>query len=68
MVIFSSLIFLNFIIAEVSASYQKVKDSVNQIVYQERSGLVDEAEDMMPKMLMNENRVPEFIVMRCKDN
>ena len=46
MVVFSSLIFLNFIIAEVSNSYQKVRDNIDALVYQERSGLIQEVEDL----------------------
>jgi hypothetical protein len=47
MVLFSSLIFLNFIIAEVSNSYQTVKKDINALIYKERAGLVMETEDIM---------------------
>jgi len=47
MVIFSSLIFLNFIIAEVSNSYAKVKENINAQIYKERSSLINEAEDIL---------------------
>jgi hypothetical protein len=47
MVIFSSLIFLNFIIAEVSNSYAVVKESIDALVYKERAGLIDEAEAIL---------------------
>ena len=47
MVIFSSLIFLNFIIAEVSNSYAVVKENIDALVYRERAGLINEAEDIM---------------------
>jgi hypothetical protein len=46
MVIFSSLIFLNFIIAEVSNSYSKVKEKIDELIYKERAGLINEAEDI----------------------
>lgn len=47
MVLFSSLIFLNFIIAEVGSSYQNIKDKVDSLVYKERANLVAEVEGMM---------------------
>jgi len=47
MVIFSALIFLNFIIAEVSESYAKVKENIGSLIYKERAGLINEAEDIM---------------------
>jgi hypothetical protein len=47
MVILSALIFLNFIIAEVSNSYSKVKADIAALIYKERAGLILEAEDIM---------------------
>jgi len=40
MVIFSALIFLNFIIAEVSNSYATVKQDIDALIYKERSTLI----------------------------
>jgi len=40
MVIFSLLIFLNFIIAEVSNSYAIVKQDIKALVYKERAKLI----------------------------
>lgn len=39
------LIFLNFIIAEVSASYANVKDKLDSLIYKERASMVREVED-----------------------
>lgn len=47
MVLFSALIFLNFIIAEVSNSYATVKQDIDALIYKERSTLIQEAEDIM---------------------
>jgi hypothetical protein len=41
------IIFMNFIIAEVSASYQNVKDTLHVKLLQERGLLINEAEDIM---------------------
>ena len=66
MVLFSALIFLNFIIAEVSNSYQKVKETIQSQIYKERATLVSEVEDLVGKRTKLNNKIqfPEFIVVR----
>ena len=39
-VVFSALIFLNFIIAEVSNSYNRINANIGALVYKERAGLI----------------------------
>ena len=59
------LIFLNFIIAEVCNSYQKVKDNIEALVYKERAALVKEAEDFLPQKWKNDpNWCPKYFVIR----
>ena len=41
------LIFLNFIIAEVSDSYAKVKEDIEALIYKERATMVKEVEDFL---------------------
>lgn len=41
------IVFLNFIIAEVGASYSNVKSDVDVFVLQERGVLINESEDML---------------------
>jgi hypothetical protein len=41
------IIFLNFIIAEVSSSYAKITEKISGLNEKERSLLIEEAEDMM---------------------
>ena len=41
------LIFLNFIIAEVSDSYAKVKEDIDRLIYKERATMVKEVEDFL---------------------
>lgn len=43
----NNIIFFNFIIAEVGASYSNVKANVDVFVLQERGNLISESEDMM---------------------
>jgi hypothetical protein len=57
MVVFSALIFLNFIIAEVSNSYSNINANVNKLVYKERAKLINEAEDVMSKKEKQNNLV-----------
>ena len=66
MVIFSALIFLNFIIAEVSNSYSGVKVNIDALIYKERAGLIEEAEDIMPANTRKNNKIkfPKYIVIR----
>jgi len=69
MVVFSALIFLNFIIAEVSSSYQKVSRNIDSLIYKERAGLIMEAEDITPDKtkLNNKIKFPQYIVIRSME-
>jgi hypothetical protein len=60
------LIFLNFIIAEVSDSYAKVKEDMESLVYKERAAMVVEIEDFFSEKVKNTNKVifPKFICVR----
>jgi len=65
MVVFSSLIFLNFIIAEVGNSYAKCRENITPTVFQERAILIAEAEDLFSKKnLTDAKKFPKAIVVR----
>lgn len=65
MVLFSALIFLNFIIAEVSSSYEKVKENIDALIYKERAALINEAEDIMSNTAKSNNKkFPKYIIIR----
>lgn len=70
MVIFSSLIFLNFIIAEVSSSYNKVKTNIDSMIYKERANLISEVEDITSQRTKRKNKrlFPKFIVVREQED
>ena len=70
MVIFSSLIFLNFIIAEVSSSYNTVKRNIRALIYKERAALITEAEDITSKRtkMNNNKKYPKYIVIREQED
>ena len=63
------LIFLNFIIAEVSASYAKVKEDIDALTYKERAKMVREAEDFVSdaRKLEDTECFPKYFVIREKE-
>jgi len=66
MVIASSFIFFNFIIAEVTESYYTVKKDIKALIYKERAGLLAEAEDMMRQTVRDSNKLyfPKYLIKR----
>ena len=66
MVLFSSLVFLNFIIAEVSNSYQSVKESIDALIYKERAALIREVETITSDSTKRNDKIkfPKYIVSR----
>ena len=62
------IIFLNFIIAEASASYAKVVENLDALKNKEKASLISEAESMIPDRFKNPDMLPKFIVIRQEDN
>lgn len=52
-VVVTSIVFLNFIIAEASASYEKVDEQLDSYIVREQAALIAEAENMRPNFLKN---------------
>ena len=68
LVIITMVIFLNFIIAEVSASYADVQEEITGRIQQDRAQLIDEAEDMMLESQRNNpDKFPTYLVIREVD-
>jgi len=64
-VIMTSVIFLNFVIAEVNESYVRVQDNVQELVYKERAKLIEECEDMMPQRYKNSPHCfPKYVIYK----
>ena len=64
-VLMTCVVFLNFIIAEVSESYQTVNINVNEYILQEKAKMINESEDMMfLSMRENTNLFPQYIILR----
>lgn len=67
------IIFMNFIIAEVSASYETVKETLQINLLMERGELINEAEDMIHATYKNKtiqswnHLFPRFIIKRELD-
>jgi len=60
----TSIIFLNFIIAEASASYQKVVDDMEAIIAKERVSMIKEAEEMTREVKKTEVHYPPYLIVR----
>ena len=63
-VVMTCIIFLNFIIAEASASYEKVKENLKAQINKEKSTMVGEAEGQLPYSTKNEILFPKYVVIR----
>ena len=62
--IITSVIFLNFIVAEASASYVKVTETLEQIIWKEKASLILESEEMMNEKNRTSDQYPKFIITR----
>ena len=59
------IIFLNFIIAEVSSSYEGVKMHIHGLILKERASLIKESEDMMQQDSMQDLKYfPKYLITR----
>lgn len=63
------LIFMNFIISEVSNSYSVVKENIESLVYKERAKMCKEVEDFFTESYKRNNKVhfPIYLVVRELD-
>lgn len=63
-VFITCIIFLNFIVAEASASYSKVVETLEAVIFQQRSNLIDEAEQMTFQRFKTAKKYPSLLVVR----
>jgi len=63
-VILSCVVFLNFIIAEASASYENVKSRLGAEVLKAKAELITEAEEMTFRSMKSEKSFPRYIIIR----
>ena len=58
------IVFLNFIIAEASASYENVKDRLEAEIVKARSNMIAEADSLGINSLKTKEKYPRYIVIR----
>ena len=63
-IVVTFIIFLNFIIAEASASYEKVAGDIESYVSLQRAKLIAESEQMFPNSMKNKENLPKYIIIR----
>ena len=64
-VMLTCIVFLNSIVAEVSASYNKVNDCIKGLIEQERAQLIKESEDMMLQRWKDDpKKFPKYLIRR----
>ena len=62
--IITSVVFLNFIVAEASASYETVITKLDKINWQQKAHLILECEDMTSKKSFNDHKLPKYVISR----
>lgn len=59
------IVFLNFIVAEASASYAVVMETLDQVIQQERASLISEADGLSMKATLE--KYPKYLITRDID-
>jgi hypothetical protein len=62
------IIFLNFVVAEASASYEKVSEELESYITKQKAKLIAESEHMFPVSMKNEENLPKYIIIRQVDS
>jgi hypothetical protein len=63
--VIGNIVFMNFIIAVVSESYENCMDQKIQLIYNAKLEMIEECEDLMPEWLFTKrNWFPRFIIIR----
>jgi hypothetical protein len=58
------IVFLNFIVAEASASYAKVVETLIPVMWREKASMIAESEDMTMNRFKNNTKFPKYIIVR----
>lgn len=62
----NSLVFLNFVISEIGATYEKTRSQIEGLVMKDKADLITEAQDMT-MVFMNQYKMPKYIIVRQAD-
>lgn len=60
----SCVVFLNFIVAEASNSYDIVTETLEATIWMEKSSLINEAEDMTWSKYKSQQKFPKYLIVR----
>jgi hypothetical protein len=63
-VIYLTIVLLNFIIAEATASYERTTEILQEIIVQDKCSMISEAIVLSPSQLKNELNYPKYIISR----
>ena len=63
-IIMTCIVFLNFIIAEASASYESVKSRLEAMVFKEKASLIAEVEAIFYEKYKTNEVMPKYLVIR----
>lgn len=66
-VMVACIIFLNFIIAEASNSYNEVNEFLDQVIQKQVADLTSEAEGIIPDFAKSEEKFPQYLIIRKVD-
>jgi hypothetical protein len=67
-VVMTSIIFLNFVVAEALASYTKVNEYLDAVILQTQCELIVESEEMTMNRFKNSTKYPRYIIIRSVEN
>lgn len=63
----ATIIFLNFVVAEASASYARISEKLEEYIEKDRCKLISEAEAMKPYNTRSCEQFPRYIIERAVD-
>ena len=63
-VIITNVVFLNFIVAEASASYAKVTETLEAVIQKEQASMISETECMSSKKNKDSSSYPLYLIVR----
>ena len=63
-VVITCIIFLNFIVAEACASYSKVVETLDTVIWKEKTALISECEQMTFERFKTPEKYPPYVIVR----
>ena len=63
-VVVTCIVFLNFIVAEACASYSKVVETLQEVIWKEKTALISESEQMTFERFKTPEKYPPYVIVR----